>query len=341
VSKRAKNDVNEIKSNNYRFFIIEIRIVMKNKTIKLRAFNIVNVNQSLTMPDFAVLSLLEKALKQKIKVQDRRMKLNEQDNDEDVLSFFAWQQPSYLFGMMLRIIPAENGGVIPDALFDREILKINDLKIGNVGERQYKDHYYFALNNNFLVTNLPGTYSIDRFQTYINWLLSDVRGDNYFEANPLTTIPEGVKVSDISSIEFGGVKVSTNMSPSNEGRTFTKITEIARECLKSLMSDTALLENIQEEDLVSAKLLLKIKAKPESMAEDDYKKIMSAMTRQITNDSGISIVTKDKKRYDGRAIKVVKEVNVEMTKGGRIVEEQLKQKMESFLRELNAQKDNG
>jgi len=300
--------------------------------IKLRAFNVTNKN--ITMGESDILPLLKATLEDKSKVQDRRMKLNEQDNDEDILSYFDWQQSSYIFGMMMRIIPAENGGVISDELFDRETIKISDIDTGNAGERQYKDHYYFALNNSYLITNLSGSYSIDRLQTYINWLLGDVRQENYFETTPITKVPEGVKIEDIRKIEFGdsGVNAKTETS-TTEIR--TKLKELSGTLLETLLKDSTSLGDINREELVSATLMLKIKAKPEAMAEDDYKRIMGAMTKQITNDSGFTIVAKNGKKYNGAEIKVVKDEYVEKTKSGRIVEEQLKQKMESFLRELN------
>ena len=68
---------------------------------------------------------------------------------------------------------------------------------------------------------------------------------------------------------------------------------------------------------------------------------MSAITTNVTNESGIILRTKDGNKYTGEAVKVKKEVEVERTTGGRIVEEQLKQKMEVFLTELRDIEDHG
>lgn len=80
------------------------------KNIKLRAFKIANTN--LTQSDSGILNMLRRVLTDNSTALTRKMKLNEQDPDEDLLSNYSWQQNSYLFGMMLRIIPAETGGVI-------------------------------------------------------------------------------------------------------------------------------------------------------------------------------------------------------------------------------------
>ncbi len=304
----------------------------QRKSIKLRAFKIENA--MLSQSDSGILSLLSRILTIESIAESRRMRLNEQDSDEDLLSNFEWQQHTYLFGMMLRIIPADNGGVISNDLFGQHKISITDIETGHPDQLQYKDHYYFCLNNQYLITNLSGTFNIDRFQTYLNWLVREIR-PNLIELTPITKVPQGVRVSDINSIEFGnGGFAHASVSRSDPSIT-TRISELSQSVLTYLLNDTSTLTGISGEELVSATLHLKIKKKPESMAEADYNRVMGAITRQITNDSGITIRTKSGKKYNGEAIKVVKEIDVELTDTGRIVEEQLKQKMELFLEDLN------
>lgn len=310
------------------------------KNIKLRAFKIANTN--LTQSDSGILNMLRRVLTDNSTALTRKMKLNEQDPDEDLLSNYSWQQNSYLFGMMLRIIPAETGGVINDELFNQYKITINDLSHGGPDQHQYKDHYYFILNNNILITNLSGSYSIDRFQTYINWLLKDIR-NTVIAFDPITKVPDGIKVSDISSIEFTDGTSSSIGTDLNVGGVSIsmRVKEITGQILEYIFNDVDSLGEIRREDLVSAKLLLKIKSKPSCVTEEAYKKAMSAVTRQITNDSGLVIRTKNKRTFNGDAVKVVKDVKVEVTKNGNVVEEQLKQVMESFIEELMNQERNG
>lgn len=302
-----------------------------SKEIKLRAFKI--EDETLTRPGSGLLNLLQTVLTEESTAQSRRMKLNEQDSDEDLLSYFVWRQSDYVFGMMLRIIPAENGGLIDNDLFNQPKIKLTDLETGPSNQRQYKDHYYFCLNNRFLITNLSGIYSIDRFQTYLNWLLRDLRS-NIIEIDPVTKVPQGVRVSDINCIEFGNGAVVRAAVNNSVNAVTTKLQEVSQSLLSYLMNDTDSLSEISEEELVSAKLLLKIKKKPREMAEVDYNRIMGAVTRQITNDSGITIKTKQGVNFSGEAVKLVRDVDVELTDAGRIVEEQLKQRMEIFLHDL-------
>lgn len=307
--------------------------------IKLRAFKIENPN--LTEAHSGILSLLQNVLTISSTAQQRRMRLNEDDSDEDLLSNFTWQQNNdYLFGMMLRIIPAANGGVIDARLFSQPTITIAEVNSGNPDQSQYKDHYYFAINNNNIVTNLSGSYSIDRLQTYINWLLGPVRGARLFEFNPVTKLPEGIRLSEIKGIEFSGgnsaQSVTTGVT-STENSTAIKMQELTSSLLDKLFSDTSGFSEIERDQIITAKLLLTVKSKPREMALEDYQRVMGAVTRQITNDSGIAVIAKNGNKFTGEAVKVVRDVVIERTTGNRIVEEQLKQKMESFLSELNEQ----
>lgn len=70
-------------------------MAINNAKIKLRAFRI--ENSTLTEPNSGILSLLRQVLTDSSIAQDRRMKLNEEDSDEDLLSYFAWQQNTHIY----------------------------------------------------------------------------------------------------------------------------------------------------------------------------------------------------------------------------------------------------
>lgn len=307
------------------------------KKIKLRSFGLSNTN--LIQNGTGIIACLNSVLPENSTANSRRMMLNAQDGDEDLLSFYSFLRDRYLFGMMLRIIPVENGGFISDDLFSNNTISIADLEQGADNGFQYKDHYYFMLSDRFVVTNLSGSYSIDRFQTYINWLTENHR-NSIFDMNPVTKLPDGVRVSDIKSIEFAGVR-AVNVEPNSEPAVVTKMREVTSDVLSMLFEDTEELDNIRGEELVSAKLLLKIRKRPADMAEEDYTRAMSAMTRQITNDSGIAIKTRQGGTYTGEAVKDVKEVDVELTENDRLNEQQLKQLMEQYLQDLESRDNHG
>ncbi len=306
------------------------------KKLTLRAFRIENF--SLTEVHSGILGLLQQVLTDESTAAQRRMILNAEDPDRDLLANFIWaQNNSYLFGMMLRVIPADSGGVMNEQLFEQPTITMADVNEGNPDQSQYKDHFYFAINNNFLVTNLAGNINIDRLQTYINWLLESVRGEKLFQFTELTKLPDGVPLSEIKDIQFvgGGNTVTATPMESEQTTIATKLGDITNGILEQLLgNDTVNLEKIRANQLVEAKLVLKIKGKSKELATEEYKRVMGALATNVTNDSGIVVRTKTGNKFTGAAVKVKKSVSVQCVAPNRIVEEQLKQQMEQFLSEV-------
>lgn len=312
------------------------------KNITLRAFKIENDN--LTTPHSGILSLLETALANKVMTVDRLMLLNTEEPDRDLLANFTWAtNNTYMFGMMLRIIPADRGGVIDDVLFsEKKTITITDINTGNSNQSQYKSHYYFAIDNNHVITSLPGNQNIYRLQTYINWLLQNVRGNKMFHLTELTKLPEGLSLKQIKSIQFtGDNRLSVTPTDSSESTSIsTKIMNITDDLLRHIMDDTNSLDDIRSNQLVEARLLLRIKkSKPKRMEQEEFQRVMGSVVTNIANDENFLIETSDGNKYTGDTIKVKKQVIIEQTEANRIVEEQLKQEMESFLREIEDQND--
>lgn len=306
-----------------------------SKRITLRAFKIDNPN--LTESHSGILEKLRVVLTDSSTAADRRMPLNQNEPDRDLLSDFAWASNNkYLFGMILRIIPAENGGVLDEDVFNQHTITISQINAGNPGQSQYKDHFYFAINNDYLVTNIPGNLNVDRFQTFINWLLRDVRGERLYRFTELTKLPDGVKLSDIKEIQFvgGGAVATTSTTGTTPTTIKAKLSQISDDILRSLVGDTVNLSEIRDNRLIEASLYLRVKGRPKEMAENEFKRVMSAIATNVTNDSGIVVKTKDGNKYTGEAVKVKKCINVDCIGPNQIVEEQLKQDMELFLSEI-------
>ena len=199
------------------------------KKLTLRAFRI--ENPSLTEAHSHILGLLQQVLTESSTAAQRRMPLNSEDPDRDLLANFIWAtNNAYMFGMMLRIIPADNGGMLSEELFNQPTITMADVNAGNPEQSQYKDHFYFALNNDYLITNLAGNINIGRLQTYINWLLESVRGERLFQFTELTKLPDGVPLNQIKDIQFvgGGTTVAaapTENEPTTLSTTLSNISD--------------------------------------------------------------------------------------------------------------------
>ena len=85
------------------------------KTITLRAFRI--ENPSLAEPHSGILGLLLQALAEESTAAQRLMTLNAESPDKELLADFTWaKNNAYLFGLMLRVIPADTGAILDEQL---------------------------------------------------------------------------------------------------------------------------------------------------------------------------------------------------------------------------------
>lgn len=281
------------------------------KKITLRAFKI--ANSLMTSPDSGILELLEQKLTPKLSSGARRMPLNVDEPDRELLASYSWSgNKSFLFGMMLRVIPAENGGMISEKLFDQRMITMAQVASGSSSESQYKDHFYFALNNNYLITTLPDNTNISRLQTYFNWLLESVRSTRLFEFTEMTKIPDGVPLSQLKEIQFvGGGSITTTRPTNREQNFLLPLKDLSSNILRSVVCDTTSFDTILENQLIEARLLLKVKGKPKDMSEDEFQRVMGAIVTNVTNDEGLILRTKDGNKYTGAEIKVKKPVSIE------------------------------
>lgn len=309
----------------------------KKKNVKLRAFKIYSNITNVTESGTGIIKLLKKKLSDSSTAQERRRLRNKADSDEDLLSSFEWQSDdSYLFGMMLSIIPGESGGQIDEELFSRNKIKLSDIDAGKEGIFQPKEMFYFALNDDYIVTNLSGNHTSSEFQTYMNWLLESLRGKQLFDFNPVMTRPKNIQASDIKSVTFGNA-LNTSEGKGAHNELATTKRKLAQNLWSILFDSTGEFDDIILDQLVEATLLLKIRSKPKDLQEEVYQRVMSAIVKPLANDQAITIKTKDGNTFNGGEITKKKEVKVETTSTGRLDEGQLKQEMERFLNELNTE----
>ena len=92
-------------------------IKMNTKSVKLRAFRISQTSE-LTSDDSALISLLQQVLTSRSIVQDRSMRLNQNENEEDVMPFFKWNsEKSLVFGLVMRVLKNDITQGIPSEFY--------------------------------------------------------------------------------------------------------------------------------------------------------------------------------------------------------------------------------
>ncbi|MCD8386236.1 MAG: hypothetical protein LUD17_05010 [Bacteroidales bacterium] len=309
----------------------------KKKDITLRAFNIMVENTNVTSPTVEILPMLNKVLEDRNTTLARCMRLNEQDEDRDVLSWFNLENKTYMFGLMLRIMPNVNGALIDNEMLNQDSIKLEDLSTKDNTLHRQKWHFYVAINNTHLVTNLPGTLQISFFQTYLNWLLGEIRNEQYFAISPVVKEPKECPLSEIKSIEFnsGNPKaIETNPLPM-KSQVVSMIKALTGDMLKHILDSSDEFDDIQKSELISASLLLKFNRKPKSMDKATYQKLMGAVAKHLSDDNGLIIRGKNGQKLTGKEIKETKNVRIDLTESGNISEPQLQQEMEIYLKELS------
>lgn len=305
------------------------------KKLTLRAFRI--ENPKLSRRNSGLVDLLRQALVAKSTAAVRRMELNSESLERELLAnYYISANHPYMFGMMLRVIPAESGGSLCEELFKRQFITMADVNAGSAEQSQYKGHFYFALNNDYLVVDLPGNVGIARLQTYINWLVKDFSPGQLFQFSEMMQPPEGVSLSQIKSIQFGGTSgVAADVVTGGVGSITALLENITSGVIETLLGPcSSVLEQLRDNQLLEARLLIKVKKKPKEMEQDEFQRVMGAVATIAPEHVGVTIHTKGGGKYDGREMRVVKSISVDCISSNRISEEQLKQEMELFLNEL-------
>lgn len=312
----------------------------KNKNIKLRAFSLVNTD--LKHNETNLLSLLCCKLKDSV-MNDRRMLISPDDSqrEEDLIANFDLRMKRneciMIVGTMLRIASVDGTPNITDDILNKEKVDIETLEsIKSDSKVIYKSHYYFAVNNEYLVVSLPSNRTINAYQTYINEYLKDVREDVLYEFTPLLTKTEKVKFDDVKSIKIGSkdypIGVNSNKVMDTSPVCVKKIKNIARDILKDLIQENKDLKQILDEEIVSAELVLKISKRKNKAKEQE--KALSAFLKPISDTDGIEVTTKNGKVTATNILKT-KLVSIDLTESKHISEAQLFQEMEKFLSELS------
>lgn len=305
--------------------------------IKLRAFEITNTDINKMHSD--VKDKLKSFLKNSKTVHERRMLLNTEDpqKEEDFISNFSKDNllMDVIFCTMLRVAFGNNVQHINTHLFEKPNFTIEELNNSTLDtDAIYKNHYYFALNNNYLVTNLQGNITITRLQTYLNWLLNDL-----YEISPLLAEEIVPSISDIKDI----VVKDTSIYPTKESENSTQrssfdLGKIALNLIKNALIDSDKLSDIELEQMISARLVIEFK-KPKKSDSESLKKAYSALLKPVSDLDNFEFVTRDNKKIiKGKQILRIKEVSIETTDSGLLNEAQLSQEMIRFIRDLENEK---
>ncbi|EPZ8124524.1 hypothetical protein ACXV6R_002367 [Yersinia enterocolitica] len=324
----------------------------KPKLVKLRAFII--ENSDLTKSVSPAKQLLLSKLMDTATVKERCMILTPEDpkEEQDLIPHFQTSENSRsVFCTMVRIAPSEGVEKIPDLLFEKPSFTMSDLQNAEIDTSVVcKNHFYFCMNDKYLVTNLPLNKTISSLQTYICWLA----GNELIELTPMIVRDKQTQLKDLKKIsvkdptpipkELSGDSEESNagnrVAVSEEKNTKIKLTHAVMDAIKRAVPALTNFKEIIDNQIVSAELLITF-SKPRSMDEEDYARILGATLKPVSDLDNIVF-----KRSDGRSdikgkdLLKVKNVTIEVTESGKLVEQRVFQEMSKYLIEIESEKAN-
>ncbi len=325
---------------------------IKPKSIKLRAFKV--ENSDLTKKSNPAKQLLLSKLTSSSTVKERCMLLTPDDPKEgqDLIPHYQLSETSKsVFCSMFRIAPSEGVEKIPDQLFDKPSFTINDLQGADIDTAVVcKSHFYFCMNDNYLVTNLPLNKTISSLQTYIRWLT----GNELIELTPMIIKGNQVQLKDLKAIsvkdpapipkEFTNDVTISNQAASlpqvEEKNTSIKLTQSVFDAIASAIPKLTNLKEIIDNQIVSAELLIKFN-KPRGMDEDDYARILGATLKPVSDLDNITFKRSDgRSEVKGKDLLKIKNVTIDVTDSGKLVEQGVFQEMSRYILEIESEATN-
>lgn len=260
---------------------------------------------------------------------DRRMPISASDNtSEDLLSDYAIAE-KYIYGVMLRIVPTKEVRNIPDDLFSHTTIQMQEINNKEVKTGlTCKEHYFFALNNSHLVTNLPSGKTIKSLQTYLNWLTGAENEGVFYDINPKVS-SEKIKLSRLRRIVISDSNTKRK-NIQKTGEASNKVIKLAKEMIDKLFDAVPDMNRIIDKNILSARLILCF-SRPKDMTEEDYEKELSAYMKPISDVDNIELTSNKKETIKGQDILLTKTVEIDLLDEGSLNEKTVLHEMVRFL----------
>lgn len=251
------------------------------KRISFRLFKIDNSDKSIKAPQ------LRKALSERLRTANeigkRMMSLkgDNPDSDTDVLSSFANAEESkYFYGVIMRFTLPKNVPAIPDDFMKLTEVKESELTVPDAlkGKMLCRYVYHIFITDDYVVTDLNKDYTITRLEKYLNYLLL---GTNYdFVPCVMSNV---IRLRDIKTIVFKNPSIAReNMKIDLD------LKDKAKELVKQLFPLMDNVDEVMNDNIISAKMTLSI-AKPDEMLDEDYERKLAYVLKPVGDPDIVSI----------------------------------------------------
>lgn len=304
------------------------------KTLTLRFFDASYL--SLTSEN----SLVEKlSSKLSSSASSRMMLLNKSDPDKsDLISDFLYTLSGkrIIAGTYLRIANSSDVPIITQDMLAQNQFKVSTInKDASAQEKTCLDYFYFCMSDDKLIVTLDSRKTINRMETYVNWLLNTTSTGNRVSFTPIvdSTI---ISAADLKKITINnGSSIFVDSGDNHqEDKENSSVIRLAKDALRKLFDETDTLDELIEENICSAQLVIKF-TKPRNMCVEEYRrKTIGAALKPIEEPESVKIQTNGKK-IKGSEILKTEEIAVDVLEG-LVSEQEVYQKMITIMRRLLA-----
>lgn len=299
---------------------------MANRSIKLRAFDVDNI--TLTSTNKSLFEHIITNLSKRPTINDRLMLLNQDSAQSYVLAYSEISgSGNSIFGLVLDVIPYENGGELSKDLLKEQSIKLSQVTQAKENSLLCKDHFYFYLTPSILIATCKRSSIISKLQTYLNWIVDDVRENAIMSFTPLIETVNLVPPTELRSMEIGNISL-----PVGSGASVKKLD--VKKWLGNIFDEVPELNELRENEVLQAFLTLKFK-RPKKMSIEDYSKLLGNFAKSVETSEDIKLTNKKGNTIKGNQIEKFKIATINCTLEGLIVEQDLKQMMQSYVQEIN------
>ena len=299
---------------------------MNMKNITFRYFT-VDYAAGLTSSDSLVTRLIGKLTSS---ASERLMPINKHESDKsDLISDFSnVGKGKMITGTCLRIVNSREVPIITEEMLKQEQFKVSSINPNAKDkEKTCLDYFYFGLSDKHLIVTLDQRTSINRFEAYVNWLLNAKETGEIISFTPVID-EEKISVSDIKNIRFNSTHdlvMGGDIEPGEVGIK-SKLINVTTELLKQILSDTDNLQDLMNENICSADLVVKF-SKPRKMSKDEYmQKTAGLILKSLEDQDSITFNAKDKKVRGSKVLKT-EQVDVDCDDNGAVSEQSVYQEM--------------
>lgn len=307
------------------------------KEIRMRAYRIVTTNNAVSKKDASLLDILPSDM-QSTNLEERLMVLSEIDkfSEKDTLAYLKEIDDNVYFGMMVRLRPVSQDGVLENEKLKEEAIELSDFisrKLDSIEGLSYKEHYYFALSRKFVIVSFST--SPRKLFTYLNWLIRNST-DQLFDYRSVmkNALSESAYIKKLIYNPYGK-QGGLDIGASN--RVYAKrLDSIAIKLLKDLFSDT---ENLSEA-LASgmAKATLVVSFDRVKLRKENKDNFLQMQVDHLDNPEAFTVETSEG-NFSLNEMPYTDVQKIEVTERGFVSEEQLKQRMVLIMRELHDKYD--